>query len=80
MISGSVRTPSVSGHWYYIVFIDDFSRVSWVYLLKDRGRIYDVLRTFVTEIKNQFDVTSKILRTDNVLSLFKQKLHHFVLR
>ena len=57
----------MSGHRYYIVFIDDFSRVSWVYLLKDHSYIYDVLRTFLTEIKNQFDVTPKFLRTDNAL-------------
>ena len=58
---------SVSRHRYYIVFIDDFSRMSWVYLLKDRGHVYDVLRTFLTEIKNQFAITPKILRTDNAL-------------
>ena len=31
-----VRDVSVSGLRYYIVFVDDFSCVSWVYLLKDR--------------------------------------------
>ena len=62
----------MSSHRYYIVFIDDFSRVSWIYLLKDRGYIYDV--TFLTEIKNQFAITPKILRTDNALEFVQSKI------
>ena len=46
----------MSSHRYYIVFIDDFSQVSWVYLFKDCGHIFDVLKSFITEIKNQFDI------------------------
>ena len=54
--------------------------MSWVYLLKDRGHIYDVLRTFLAEIKNQFDVTLKFLRTDNALEfVFSPGLPHTVL-
>ena len=67
MISGPAKVPSMFGHRYYIVFIDDFSRTSWVYLLKDRGHIYKVLKTFLSEIKNQFDVTPKFLCTGNAL-------------
>ena len=74
VMSGPARVPSVSGHRYYIVFIDDFSRVSWVYLLKDRGHVYYVLRTFLAEIKNQFNVTPKILRTDNALEFVQSKI------
>ena len=73
-VCGSTRVPSVSGRRYYIVFIDDFSRASWVYLLKDRGHIYDVLKTFLSEIKNQFDVTPKFLRTDNALEFVQTKI------
>ena len=64
-------------HRYYIIFIDDFSRMSWVYLLKDCGHIYDVLKTFITEIKNQFDVTSKCLRTDNALEFVQSKVESY---
>ena len=65
------------GHCYYIVFIDDFSRMSWVYLLKDRGHIYNVLKTFITEIKDQFDVTPKCLYTDNVFEFVQSKVESY---
>ena len=67
----------MSGHRYYIIFIDDFSRVSWVYLLKDRSHIYNVLKTFITEIKNQFDVTPKCLYTDNALEFVQSKVESY---
>ena len=51
-IWGPVRVTSMSGHRYYIIFIDDFSRTSWVYLLRDRSHVINVLKTFITEIKN----------------------------
>ena len=67
----------MSGHRYYIIFIDAFSRVSWIYLLKNRGHIYDVLKSFITEIKNQFDVISKCLRTDNVLEFVQFRVESY---
>ena len=33
---GPSRVPSILGLCYYIVFVDDFSRASWFYHLKDR--------------------------------------------
>ena len=32
---GPSKVPSPSGHLYYIVFVDDYTRVSWIYLIKD---------------------------------------------
>ena len=51
--------------------------MSWVYLLKDRGHIFYVLKSFITEIKNQFDVTPKCLRTDNTLKFVHSKVESY---
>ena len=39
---GPSRVPSPSGHLCYIVFVDDYTRVSWVYLIKDRSQVLDI--------------------------------------
>ena len=33
-ICGSHRTPSLNGNLYYIIFIDDLTRMCWIFLLK----------------------------------------------
>ena len=62
----------MSGFRYYIVFVDYYSRVSWVYLLKVRHHVFDIVKKFFAEIRNQFFVTPKNFQTDNALE-FVQK-------
>ena len=76
-IWGPTRVPSVSGHRYYIIFIDDYSRASWVYLLKDRSHILDVIKNFFNEIINQFSVTPKCLRTNNDLEFVQSGIQSY---
>ena len=33
-LCGPMSIPSLGGFWYYILFIDDFSRKTWIYFLK----------------------------------------------
>ena len=56
----------VSGFHYYVVFVD-FSRVSWVYLLKNRTHVLDIIKKFFKEIKIQFPASTCLFRTDNTL-------------
>ena len=45
-IWGPSRVPSPPCHLYYIVFVDDYTRVSWVYLIKDRRQVLDIFCQF----------------------------------
>ena len=65
------------GYRYYIVFVDDFSFVSWVYLLEDRQHVFDVIKIFFAEIMNQFSILSKVFRTDNVLEFLQTNLQDY---
>ena len=69
---GPSRIPNRSQCRYYLVIVDDFSRLSWVFLLKDRSQGPVILKSLIAEIKTQFDVCVKIVRTDNALE-FKSK-------
>ena len=74
---GPSRTPSISGHRYYIVFVDDYTRVSWVYLLCDRSKVVTTVTHFITEVVTQYSTTPKILRTDNALEFVQASLRTF---
>jgi len=40
-----------------VTFIDDFSRCTWITLLKDRSELFGVFQMFCSEIKTQFGKT-----------------------
>ncbi|XP_020258205.1 uncharacterized protein LOC109834580 [Asparagus officinalis] len=74
---GPYRVPSVQGFRYFIIFVDDFSRMTWLYLLKERSEVSHVIELFYNEIKTQFSTSVRILRTDNALEYMKSDVSKF---
>ena len=76
--------PSSKGFRYFLIFVDDFSRMTWLYLLKERSKVSGVIELFHNEIKTQFSISSRVFRTDNTLKymkndvsfLFKNRIIH----
>ncbi|XP_072060552.1 uncharacterized protein [Arachis hypogaea] len=60
----SVEVPSNGGSRYFITFIDDFSRYTWVYFLKQKSKACDVFKTFKAFVEKQSGCKIKILRKD----------------
>ena len=71
---GPTRVLPVLGFRYYIVFVDDYSHVSWVYLLKDRFHVPEVIKKFFNEIKTRFSTSPKLFRTDNTLEFVQNNI------
>jgi len=49
-IWGPSRVSSM-GYRYFVTFIDEYSRCTWVFLMKERSEILSILTSFVNEIK-----------------------------
>ena len=49
---------------YFIIFIDDCSNYSFVYLMKNKSEAIDMFKIFITEIENQFNRKIKRFHTD----------------
>jgi hypothetical protein len=43
---GPLQVVSLSGYRWFVSFIDDFSRTTWVYLLKDKSNVFSVFQMF----------------------------------
>jgi hypothetical protein len=56
---------SVGKFWYYVSFIDDFSKFTWVYLLKNKSDVFHKFHNFQQLVECQFD--RKILAIQNRL-------------
>jgi hypothetical protein len=40
-VCGPVSVESVSNFKYFVLFIDDYSKKSWIYFLKDKDEFFD---------------------------------------
>jgi hypothetical protein len=47
---------------YFVTFIDDYSRFTWVYFLRSKADVFSTFQTFVTYVETQFSTCIKILR------------------
>ena len=52
------------GKRFYITFIDDYSRYTRVYLLRNKDEARDVFIKYINEVENQLSKKIKRLRTD----------------
>ena len=64
-------TPS--GHRYFLIMVDDFTRYIWIWLLKtkDMKAISSAMTEFIIYAENQFQVKIIRARTDNGTGEFK---------
>ena len=52
------------GNQYFITFIDDFSKYSYVYLMKNKSDAFEKLSIFLKEVENLFDKKVQRFRID----------------
>nr|GEY18003.1 copia protein [Tanacetum cinerariifolium] len=50
---------------YYLVVTDDYSRLTWVFLLASKDETSAILKTFIIGIENLVDHKVKVIRCDN---------------
>jgi len=56
---------TLGGHLYYVKFIDDHPRKSWLYLLKTKDEVFDKFKEFRVEVETLTKKKIKTLRFDN---------------
>jgi hypothetical protein len=64
-VCGLMPVISLGGSLYYVIFIDDYSRETWLYLLKTKDKVLSKFQEFKAEIENLTNKKIKTLRTDN---------------
>ena len=53
------------GSRYFVIFEDDFSQYTWIYIFKNRFEIYQIYRDFTKMIETRFSKLIKVFRSDN---------------
>ena len=63
-ICGPFEVQSLGGNKYFITFVDEFSRMLWVFLIKYKSEALEMFEKFKTAAERQSGKLLKILRTD----------------
>ena len=58
---GTSRTKSTLGFQYFVTFIDDYSRCTWVFLMKTRSELFSIFQKFYAKVRTQFNTSIRIL-------------------
>ncbi|GJS50531.1 retrovirus-related pol polyprotein from transposon TNT 1-94 [Tanacetum coccineum] len=64
-ICGPMSTVSWSSNKYFVLFIDDYTRMCWVYFLSSKVLAFLIVKSFKKLVEVQSGSTLRILRTDN---------------
>jgi len=62
---GPYNTSIFDGNKYFLTIVDDFSRMTWLFLLKHKFDVCVALKIFLQYVKNQFAKQVKVIRSDN---------------
>ena len=71
---------SPTGFRYFVTFVDDYSRTTWLYLLKNRFELFSHFHAFCAEIHTQFHVYVQNLRSDNAKEYVLEQFQSFMLQ
>jgi transposase InsO family protein len=58
---GIAHVVSHAHYKYFVTFIDDFSRFTWVYFLRAKAEVFSVFKRFLALLETQFSASIKIL-------------------
>ena len=64
-LCGPMHVPYANGNQYMMTFIDDYTRMCWVYLLKNKSDAFQTFKNFHTWIENGAQSHIGSIRIDN---------------
>jgi Integrase core domain len=69
----------MNGCRYFIIFIDYFSRVIWVYLMNNKSEMCDCFKKMYRSIQTQYWTLVKMLRSDNGIKYTNRTFGEYLL-
>jgi hypothetical protein len=64
-IWGPHKLPTQTGARYFLTIVDDFTRFTWIHLLKFKSETQDIIKSFFSWVQTQFNLPIKTFRSDN---------------
>jgi hypothetical protein len=74
----SCSTKSLGGCLYYVLFIDDFSRFTWLYPIHNKSDVFRVFVQFKSLVENQFSSSIKQFQCDGGVEYMSNQFKNFL--
>jgi len=62
---GSFPINIVSRFNWFVLFVDDYTRMTWLYLLKHKDEVFGVFKSFHVMVNTQFSAKIQVFQSDN---------------
>ena len=79
-VCGPCPVVSPIGFRYFVTFVDDYSRTTWLYLMKNCSKLFSHFRAFCAKIHTQFHLYVQNLRSDNAKEYVSKQFQSFMLQ
>ena len=64
-VCSPMKTDSLSGNTYFLLFIDDYTRMCWVYFIRLKSEVCNVFQQFKALVENQCNLSITTSTSDN---------------
>jgi hypothetical protein len=75
-LMGPFPHPLINKVRFFLIFVDDFSRFTWIYFLRKKYEVFQHLKYFKALVETQFGKKIKVLRTDNGGEYVNHEIHN----
>ena len=76
-LCGPTRSQGLNGEEYFMLLIDDFTRMTWVFLLKRKSKAFGCFKIFKEQVENGTKLKIKCLRSDNGGEFTSKEFNHY---
>ncbi|CAN0910966.1 Retrovirus-related Pol polyprotein from transposon TNT 1-94 [Linum grandiflorum] len=73
-IWGPTRIKNINGARWFVTFIDDHTRLTWTFLMREKSETTAMFQEFYDMILTQFNTKIQVLKTDNAHDYFNSVL------
>ncbi|CAN0870173.1 Retrovirus-related Pol polyprotein from transposon TNT 1-94 [Linum grandiflorum] len=73
-IWGPTRVKNINGAKWFVTFIDDHTRLTWTFLMREKSETPQTFQEFYDMILTQFNTKIQVLKTDNAHDYFNSVL------
>jgi transposase InsO family protein len=77
-IFGPVAYVTIGGNKYGFVIVDEYSRYTWVFFMKDKRKVHEIFKKFATRAQSEFEVKIKRVKSDNGIEFKNTNIEEYL--